>query len=223
MTGNGSGSAPFRAIGVGIARAGAGALPPIVCVAGGTYAENITLRNGVLVYGGYVQMGATWPRTGATTTVNPTMDRGAYLDRSVTAPTILDGFVLNAANTANNAAVTVEGSTGAVVSGNTINGNAGQNSVGVSRVRDAAGRAANPCSAREQLCPRRGQPHLRLVLRHGSGHGRGELRGARVSGHGRERARPALERHLRRGARDGLHLARARAQQRRAPIPPVGR
>ncbi len=142
---------PKRTIGAAIAVAGSAGLPNVVCVAadaacsaGANYDEAVTMRSGVHVYGGYQPIGTTWPRVASCITRIRAQDqRGVYFDASVTAATILDGFAITAGNVAVNAAVTVEGSTGAVVNKNIIIGGAGTTSYGVN-VIGSGGTAATP-------------------------------------------------------------------------------
>jgi hypothetical protein len=102
------------------------------------------MRNGVHVYGGYSPVGATWPRAaGCVTRIVDQDQRGVYFGATVTAATILDGFTILGRNDPTNAAVTVEGSTGAVINNDVITGNAGTTSYGVN-VTDSAGAAATP-------------------------------------------------------------------------------
>ncbi len=143
-TGTGSASAPFRTIVTGIARAGTMGLPNTVCVANGDFTENVVMRNGIHVYGGYMTAATSpWPRPPTVSRIASTMDRGVYFGPTVTMPTILDGFTLTATNGAANAAVTVEGSTGAVISNNIITGGGGTTSIAV-EVLGMGGMAATP-------------------------------------------------------------------------------
>ena len=125
--------------------------PNVVCVASGitcigtaNYDEAVVMRNGVHVYGGYQANGATWPRTpGCVTRIRAQDALGVLFDATVVAPTILDGFTVNAGAFATSAAITVRGSTGAVISDNIVTGGAGTTSVAVNVVDDA-GTAATP-------------------------------------------------------------------------------
>src|SRR5688572_16757604 len=78
-------------------------------------------------------MGVPWPRPASCPTrINDADDRGVYFGASVTSPTAIDGFTIAANNGGvNTAAVTVEGSTGALISNNNIAGGGGQTSIGV--------------------------------------------------------------------------------------------
>ena len=154
VTGTGSAALPFRTISWAISKAGTGGLPNLVCVAAGStcagtpttsdYLEAVTMRNGVHVYGGYAPTGATWPRAaGCVTRIVDQNPRGVYFDATVTAATILDGFTILGQNGPTTAAVTVEGSTGAVVSNDTVVGGNGTTSYGVN-VIDSAGTPATP-------------------------------------------------------------------------------
>src|SRR5436190_14425923 len=141
---------PMRTIGAAITRA-ATLGPAEVCVAAGAtctvatnYDESVVMQNGVNVYGGYQATGATWPRTaGCVTRIRAQDALGVQFGVGVTSPTILDGFAITGGNAATNAAVTITGSTGAVLSNDQITGGAGTNSYGVNVVDDA-GTAATP-------------------------------------------------------------------------------
>jgi hypothetical protein len=135
--------------------AGQNGLPPIVCVAATatcssiapatvSYAEDVVMKNGVNVYGGYQSTGTTWLRVaGCVTTIEPTQALGVQFDHTVTSPTILDGFTVNGHDDATSAAITVAGSTGAIIAGNAINGAGMTTSYGVN-VMDAGSVAATP-------------------------------------------------------------------------------
>jgi hypothetical protein len=141
-TGTGGSSTPFRTIGKAIGVAGTGAFPKQVCVAGtltcanvGTttaYNEAVTMRDGISVYGGYSPVGATWTRAGnCVTAITGADPNGVVFPVTVTTTTILDGFTIQAQNVATNAAITVTGSTGAVISNDFVDGAAGTSSVGI--------------------------------------------------------------------------------------------
>ncbi|MEW5739813.1 MAG: MopE-related protein [Myxococcota bacterium] len=138
-------ASPKRTIIAGIATAADAGFSQ-VCVASGAtcpsnagYPEAVVMANGVSVLGSYAATtvsrpdgGVGWARNaGCVTRINAQDARGVYFGASVTSPTAIDGFTLVGANMADNAAVTVEGSTGAIISNDTITGGAGQNSVGV--------------------------------------------------------------------------------------------
>jgi hypothetical protein len=102
------------------------------------------MRNGVDVYGGYQAVGTSWPRvTGCLTRIIGQDARGVYFGPAVTAATILDGFTIVGQMAPTTAAVTVEGSTGAVVNNDVVNGSGSVTSYGVN-VIDSAGTAARP-------------------------------------------------------------------------------
>ncbi len=149
-TGTGSATAPFRTIAHAIASAGTGGLPNIVCAASGAtcpstfdYSEVVVMRNGVHVYGGYQATGASWPRVATCVTRIIDQDaRGVYFDAAVSASTVIDGFTINGHNEIVNAAVTVQGSRGAVITNNVVNGGSGTTSYGID-IMDSGG-AATP-------------------------------------------------------------------------------
>lgn len=161
--GTGSASAPFLTISHAIQQAGTNNLPMEVCVAStsptcaagssstATYTEAITMRDGVSVYGGYQYnpTGSVWTRTvgtlqlqndgsvvrsGCVTAITSTTDSGVVFPASVTSPTSLDGFTVNATvnATGTTAAITVQGSTGAIINDDIVNGGGvGSASVGL--------------------------------------------------------------------------------------------
>lgn len=139
----GSASSPLRNIQTAINRAGTMGLPNSVCVAGGTYAEDITMRDGISVRGGY-QAGATWTRPGSTTTINASgaNANGLVFPASVRTATVLDGFVVNGATANTSVGLTVNGATNAIISNNAINGRGSADSVGVNVVNMGATRAS---------------------------------------------------------------------------------
>ncbi|MSP60561.1 MAG: DUF1565 domain-containing protein [Myxococcales bacterium] len=155
----GTAALPKRTINKAIAAAGQNGFPNQVCVASGAacpstgdYIEDVVMKNGVNVYGGYQATGNNWPRNTATcaTRILPGKPIGVYFDKSVVLPTVLDGFVINGHADNVSAAVTVEGSTGAVVSGNTITGGGQTTSYGVN-VTDSGGQKGTPTIARNAI------------------------------------------------------------------------
>jgi len=153
-TGTGASSAPYKTIMKAISVAGTGGLAKQVCVASTatcgvtpattTYSEAVTMKDGISVYGGYSPVGTTWPRAaGCTTAIAATDHNGVVFPSSVVSTTILDGFVVSAHLDPTNAAITVTGSTGAVISNNAVSGNVGTNSVGI-LVQDSTGTKATP-------------------------------------------------------------------------------
>ena len=157
----GTAALPKRTIGAAIGVAGTMGLPNTVCVAAGNncnaapttfdYPEAVSMRNGVHVYGGYWATGATWPRLSTCITRIVDQDqRGVYFDASVTDTTILDGFTI-AGMSGPSAAVTVEGSTGAVVSNDVIAGGVGAAATYGVNVIDSAGTAARPTLSNNQI------------------------------------------------------------------------
>jgi hypothetical protein len=141
--GDGSALAPLDTIDAAIGQA-VSVGPPRVCVSAGTYAEAVTMANGVSVYGGYDPV--TWVRdTGANATVLFGQDDlGVLFSSAVTMPTTLDGFAVFASDLfPESAAVTVQGSTGARLTTNLIAGaSAGATTVGVQVTQGAAPRIA---------------------------------------------------------------------------------
>ena len=151
VTGLGTATSPLRTINAAIGHA-ATIGPNIVCVAADTfclnklvYPEAVVMKNGVHVYGGYQSSGATWPRNASCVTEIAAQDAlGVSFDATIVDPTILDGFAISAqAAAATNAAITVKGSTGAMISNNTISGGNGTTSFGIN-VIDDGGKAATP-------------------------------------------------------------------------------
>lgn len=117
---------------------------------GGTNGEALTMRNGVSVYGGF-NLGAT-ART-CVTRLTATTPEGVLFDATVSSPTALDGFELIGGNFPTAAAVTVRGSTGAVINNDLIVGGAGNavtTSIGVD-VTDGAGMPATPTIANSSV------------------------------------------------------------------------
>jgi hypothetical protein len=143
-----------------------------VCVASGTNCpslfdfgqadaggETLTMRNGISVYGGY--RSGNWNRqpglmssNGCDTRLTAQTPEGVLFDQSVTSATSIDGFELIGSPTAaSSAAVTVRGSTGAVINDDIISGGSGTGvttSVGVDVV-DGAGIAATPTISRSSV------------------------------------------------------------------------
>jgi hypothetical protein len=150
-TNPGTATNPMKTINAGIARAVQSG-PSIVCVATGVtclaaanYNEAVTMHNGIHVYGGYQQVGNPWPRVATCVTSIRAQDAlGVSFDAAVVDPTILDGFTISAQAAAPaNAAITVKGSTGAVINDNVITGGNGTTSYGIN-VIDDVGKAATP-------------------------------------------------------------------------------
>ena len=153
-TGTGSSSLPKRTISAAISIAGTGGLPNQVCVGGAAgcasasattnYAESVLMRNGVHVYGGYSPVGAIWPRSANCITRIVDQDPlGVFFGAIVTANTILDSFTIAGTSDPSNAAITVQGSTGAVISNDIVSGGTGTTSYGVN-VIDNTGTPATP-------------------------------------------------------------------------------
>jgi hypothetical protein len=151
----GSAASPLRHITAGVAKAVDAGIN-VVCVAsvqncpstfdyGGGGGESVNMANGISVLGRY-QTGS-WTR-GATcvTRITALTAQGVVFDHPVTAPTSIDGFDLVGGDFATSAAVTVRGSTGAVINDDTISGGSGNSvttSIGVDVV-DVGGIAATP-------------------------------------------------------------------------------
>jgi hypothetical protein len=153
-TGTGSASAPYRTIAFAISQAGTGGQASEVCVASSsatcgplnpstaTYSEMIVMKNGVSVYGGYRYdaNASTWIRppmalglqpdgratqSGCVTVISGLSAQGVLFGASVSAPTTLDGFTVNAMTSSASsatAAITVAGSKGAIINNNVIAG-----------------------------------------------------------------------------------------------------
>src|SRR5262249_46924628 len=129
---------PLRTIGAGIRRAAASGDARRVCVAGGAscpatfdYPEAGAMVDGVSVVGGFEARGRPWPREGGVTRLGGAGGRGVVFDASVASPTVLDGFTVVGGSQTENAAVTIEGSTGAVLSNDVVQGGGGTKSFGV--------------------------------------------------------------------------------------------
>jgi putative metal-binding protein len=102
-----------------------------VCVAAGTgcdtvaatavYAEALTMSDGISVLGGFEDVG--WLRSAnCTTEIQAQDDIGVLFPSSVSSSTSLDGFTVTALGGSESAAVTVQGSTGAVLTNDVITG-----------------------------------------------------------------------------------------------------
>ena len=150
-TNPGTATNPMKTINAAIARAVQSG-PSIVCVAADfscltsvNYDEAVVMHNGIHVYGGYQPVGTTWPRSAnCMTRIRAQDPLGVFFDAAVVNPTILDGFTIAAqAAAATNAAITVKGSTGAVIGNNVVSGGSGTTSYGIN-VIDDAGKAATP-------------------------------------------------------------------------------
>ena len=154
----GTAASPKRSISAAIAVAGTNGLPSIVCVASGpacpsssNYAEDVVMKNGVSVYGGYQATGNVWPRAAnCVTGIVSSKPLGLHFPKSVTSATSLDGFTVLAHGDPTSAAITIEGSTGAVVSNNTITGGGTATSYGVNII-DSMGTAATPTLHRNAI------------------------------------------------------------------------
>ncbi|MEK6606717.1 MAG: MopE-related protein [Myxococcota bacterium] len=111
------------------------------CAGRQDYDEDITMANGVSVYGGYDNnLFSAWTRPGAgscVTAILNTEDDGVKFQDSITSTTVLDGFTIIGENATTTAAVTIDGATGAVLSSNVINGGNGSTTYGVD-VKDGA-------------------------------------------------------------------------------------
>ena len=152
-TGTGAASLPFLTISKAITAAGTNGLPLQVCVGGtatcagtpatATYTESVQMRDGVSVLGGYSPVGATsWVRAnGCTTAIQAVDTDGLVFGHNVTTPTTLDGFVVNGFASGVNAAILVDGSTGAIIQNVTVNGGAGTDSAGIIVQRGGGTRA----------------------------------------------------------------------------------
>jgi hypothetical protein len=154
----GSAALPCRSIQYGINKAGTVSgtttWPKQVCVGGGvgcattpsttTYNESPKMKDGVSVLGGYNPATTGFSRSGNCVTRIQSQDAsGVSFDATIASPTTLDGFVVDGRNDPTNAAITITGSTGAIVDSCTVNGSSGTSSVGV-LVTDAGGTKATP-------------------------------------------------------------------------------
>ena len=120
-----------------------------VCPTTGAYNESVQMVNGISVFGAYQATadGGAWPRLpGCVSRITAQDDKGVYFGPSITSPTSIDGFNILASNSATNAAVTVEGATGAVINNNAILGGSGQTSVGINVIG-----SATPTISRNQI------------------------------------------------------------------------
>jgi len=148
----GTAASPMRTINAAIVRAATSG-PNIVCVAadpgcfsGANYDEAVVMHNGVHVYGGYQTLFVNdWTRSASCVSRIRAQDAlGVSFDATIVDPTILDGFTISAQPAAaTNAAITVKGSTGAVIDNNVISGGGGTTSYGIN-VIDDAGKTATP-------------------------------------------------------------------------------
>jgi len=146
----GTAERPLRTIAAGIRRAAAAGGPRRVCVASGRtcptaadFTEAIAMVDGVSVSGGYAASGAQWTRGSCKTRIVAQDERGVVFDETVRSPTVLDGFTVMGGDQPLNAAVTIAGSTGAVLANDTIQGGGGSTSYGVNVVA-SGGHAATP-------------------------------------------------------------------------------
>jgi hypothetical protein len=121
-TNDGSAGSPFLTIGKAISVAQMAGQPKIVCVASGasnpssgTFTESVTMVDGIHVYGGYET--TNWTRDPAHNIciIQPGSGAGVVFDASVTHTTIVNGFNVHGATA--QPAISVVGSTGAVISG----------------------------------------------------------------------------------------------------------
>jgi len=156
-TNDGSSATPLRTINAAIARAVSGTIKR-VCVASAAvcgitvdYPEAVVMKNGVSVYGGYQATGTAWPRTaGCVTRITAQNARGVYFDASVSTTTILDGFTIAGGTFATNAAITIEGSRGVIVSNVIVNGGSGTTSIGVD-ITESGETRATPTISRSAI------------------------------------------------------------------------
>ena len=96
--------------------------PQFVCVAAGnncgsnrTYNEDVGMRDGIHVYGGYESTNNT--RCGSwNTRISPLSGAGVLFDATVQSTTVLDGFQIIRADSVTSAGVTVDGAVGALLS-----------------------------------------------------------------------------------------------------------
>ncbi len=157
----GTAIAPLRTINAGIARSASDvAYPKIVCVAAGLncssadYVEAVMMKNGVSVYGGYELKldGSAWPRCAPAVAprISAKNPQGVLFDHNIVDPTIIDGFDIQAGSAPTNAALTVEGSSGAIINNNTLLGGAGLISMGAD-VYASNGATARPRFTRNSI------------------------------------------------------------------------
>jgi hypothetical protein len=112
-----------------------------VCVSGGvicpammppTFVEAVRMHNGVSVLGGY-QEGSSWSRNvNCVVRLQDVDPAGLLFDESITSPTAIDGLtVFGMDGGPSNAAVSIAGATGAILSDSDVEGGAGLFTVGV--------------------------------------------------------------------------------------------
>src|SRR5437868_10047646 len=91
---------------------------------GGAAGETVAMSNGISIFGGYHTSSWAAARLPATcvTRLTANTPEGLLFDHPVTSPTSIDGFDLVGGNFATAAAVTVRGSTGAVINDDNILG-----------------------------------------------------------------------------------------------------
>ncbi len=92
----GTKEAPLATIAAGIAKAAAVSPPATVRVAKGSYAETLTLSDGVSMFGGY-DASADWGRDVAANTTEITGDDHVVTASGFTSKTYLDGFTITSA------------------------------------------------------------------------------------------------------------------------------
>jgi hypothetical protein len=143
----GSAALPCRSIQYAINKAGTASgtgttWPRQVCVGGNagcatststaTYNESPKMRDGVSVLGSYNPATTGFTRAGNCITRIVSQDAsGVSFDATITSPTTLDAFVVDGRSDPTNAAITITGSTGAIVDSCFVNGSGGTNSVGI--------------------------------------------------------------------------------------------
>lgn len=123
-------ASPLRTIQEAIRRAESdGALPRRVCVATSSctsrtvYGENVDMRDGISVYGGYDATGfALCPPGRPTVTIRPEGDEGVTFDSDVSSTTVLGNVRIERSNGSITAGVTVSGASGVVLAGVEIDG-----------------------------------------------------------------------------------------------------
>lgn len=126
-TNDGSAGSPFLTIGKAISVAQMAGQPKIVCVASGAtnpssgnFTESVNMVDGIHVYGGYETTNWTRDTSHNICSIVPPAGSGVNFDASVTHTTIVNGLVVRGATTA--AAISVIGSTGAVISNISLSG-----------------------------------------------------------------------------------------------------
>lgn len=127
----GNKSSPFKLIQVAINAASAARSSSnasmVIRVAAGSYVENIYMKAGVSIYGGYEATAWTRNIPANTTTITASSNIGLYAGADITSPyassTVVDGFSVNGGSSAgaNNYAMYVI-SSNPTISNNTING-----------------------------------------------------------------------------------------------------